>query len=51
MAEGKAIPYGAYDVADDSGWVAVGVDHDPAAFAVTTIGNWWHHVGRQRYPD
>jgi len=50
MAEGKAIPYGVYDVADDSGWVAVGVDHDTAAFAVATIGGWRSHVGRDRYP-
>jgi len=25
---GKAIPYGVYDLASDSGWVSVGVDHD-----------------------
>ena len=34
---GKAIPYGVYDVAADSGWVSVGTDHDTAEFAVATI--------------
>jgi len=48
LAEGKAIPYGVYDVGDNSGWVAVGVDHDTAAFAVATIGRWWQQVGRRR---
>ena len=31
---GKAIPYGVYDVAANTGWVNVGADHDTAAFAV-----------------
>jgi hypothetical protein len=30
---GKAIPYGVYDIADDSGCVSVGVTHDTAQFA------------------
>jgi len=48
---GKAIPYGIYDLADDSGWVNVGIDHDTAQFAVASIQGWWEHLGRQRYPD
>jgi hypothetical protein len=38
---GKAIPYGVYDLAANTGWVAVGTDHDTAAFAVATITRWW----------
>jgi hypothetical protein len=34
---GKAIPYGIYDVAANTGWVNVGCDHDTAAFAVESI--------------
>jgi Rhodopirellula transposase DDE domain len=34
---GKAIPYGVYDVATNTGWVSVGTDHDTAAFAVATL--------------
>ena len=47
---GKAIPYGVYDIAADSGWVSVGADHDTAAFAVATIRRWWQAVGVDRYP-
>jgi len=47
---GKAIPYGVYDIAADSGWVSVGADHDTAAFAVATIRRWWQAIGADRYP-
>jgi hypothetical protein len=50
-ALGRAIPYGIYDLAANTGWVRVGVDHDTAAFAVQTIRHWWQDIGRQRYPD
>jgi hypothetical protein len=51
QAVGKAIPYGVFDVADNSGFVNVGTDHDTPAFAVASIGAWWNLVGRKRYPD
>ena len=47
---GKAIPYGVYDLADDTGWVSVGIDNDTAQFAVASIRSWWEHLGRARYP-
>jgi Rhodopirellula transposase DDE domain len=47
---GKAIPYGVYDVTDNSGWVSVGVTHDTACFAVNTIRCWLAKVGHARYP-
>src|SRR5207245_1436579 len=47
---GRAVPYGVYDLAANSGWVSVGVDHDTAAFAVNSIRQWWLNVGRARYP-
>jgi hypothetical protein len=49
-AAGKAIPDGVYDVTANTGWVAVGQDHDTASFAVATIGRWWAAVGRPTYP-
>ena len=49
-AVGKAIPYGVYDVADNSAFVAVGNDHDTAAFAVASIETWWKRMGSKRYP-
>jgi transposase len=49
-AVGKAIPYGVYDVAANTGWVSVGKDHDTASFAVATLRSWWQTVGRVGYP-
>jgi len=51
MAEGKAIPYGIYDIAKDTGFVSVGIDRDTAQFSVAAIGAWWQQLGRERYPD
>ena len=51
QAIGKAIPYGVYDVADNTGFVNVGTDHDTPVFAVTSIGAWWNLIGRKRYPE
>jgi hypothetical protein len=48
---GRAAPYGVYDLANNSGWVSVGVDHDTSAFAVETIRRWWHSMGQQSYPQ
>src|SRR6266480_1617687 len=47
---GKAIPYGVYDVAANTGWVNVGTDHDTAAFAVESIRRWWQAMGQAAYP-
>jgi transposase len=47
---GRAAPYGIYDLAENTGWVSVGVDHDTASFAVATIRRWWHAMGQERYP-
>jgi len=46
----KAIPYGVYDIGADHGYIAVGIDHDTAEFAVATIRLWWKHLGQTRYP-
>jgi hypothetical protein len=48
---GRAAPYGVYDLAANTGWVSVGVDHDTSAFAVQTIRRWWQEVGCIRYPQ
>jgi hypothetical protein len=49
-ADGRAIPYGLYDVARNRGFVGVGVSHETAAFAVNVIRRWWHTEGRAAYP-
>ena len=46
----KAIPYGVYDVTHNEGWVSVGIDHDTARFATSTIHRWWRNMGKRRYP-
>jgi hypothetical protein len=49
--QGKAVPYGVYDLTRNEGWVSVGIDHDTASFAVHTIRRWWKRMGRSAYPD
>jgi len=51
QAEGKAIPYGVYDVGQNEGWVSVGTDHDTAEFAAATLLQWWRQMGAATYPD
>ena len=50
-AEGKAIPYGVYDMARNEAWVSVGCDHDTPTFAVASIRHWWQRMGQSAYPD
>jgi hypothetical protein len=47
---GKAVPYGIYDMAADTGWVNVGTDSDTAAFAVESVRRWWNAAGQAGYP-
>jgi hypothetical protein len=47
---GKVIPYGVYDIANNQGWVSVGIDHDTARFAAETIRRWWVRMGVKRFP-
>jgi hypothetical protein len=49
--DGKAIPYGVYDLGANTGWVSVGTDHETAAFAVNTLRSWWNTHGQRTYPD
>src|SRR4051812_11215338 len=50
-AEGRAVPYGIYDVAKNRGWVMVGQSADTAEFAVEAIASWWEEEGRESYPS
>jgi transposase len=49
LADGKAVPYGIYDLVHNSGFVNVGIDHETAEFAVESIRRWWQHVGKDLY--
>jgi hypothetical protein len=46
LAQGKAIPYGIYDIGHNQGYVVVGTSHDTAEFAVAAIRSWWLKLGR-----
>lgn len=48
---GKAIPYGVYDIINNEGWVSVGDVADTSAFAVSAIRRWWEEMGRVRFPS
>ena len=48
---GRANPYGIYDIAHNTGWVSVGMDHDTAAFAVESIRRWWRLDGKRHYRE
>ena len=50
-AEGQARPYGIYDLAQNSGYVAVGKSADTPEFAVDAIVWWWQNFGMKDYLD
>ena len=50
-ADGKAIPYGIYDIHANRGTVFVGTSIDTPRFAVDSIAMWWLTEARDRYPD
>src|SRR3989344_8078872 len=47
LANGKAVPYGAYDIALNKGFVNVGISSDTAEFAVESIRQWWKQLGKK----
>jgi transposase len=47
---GKASPYGIYDIAKNRGFVSVGISSDTAEFSVATIRSWWNIEGKALYP-
>ena len=49
LAKGVAIPYGAYDVGRNHGFVNVGMTHETAEFAVQSLRWWWRRIGRRYY--
>jgi lipoprotein-anchoring transpeptidase ErfK/SrfK len=48
---GKAAPYGVYDIKNNKGWISVGISSDTAAFAVATIRSWWEKEGKNEYKE
>ena len=48
---GKAVPYGIYDIGENTGWVNVGITADTAEFAVVSIEKWWLNTGKKIYKN
>ena len=51
LGNGKATPYGIYDVNRNEGMVNVGMSYDTSEFAVESIRQWWLMFGRINYPN
>jgi hypothetical protein len=49
LGDGTAIPYGAYDLQRNRGFVNVGMTHDTAEFAVESLRRWWKLLGCRSY--
>ncbi|GHT05809.1 hypothetical protein AGMMS49525_13490 [Bacteroidia bacterium] len=46
---GKASPYGVYDIANNQGFISAGISKDTSEFAVATIRRWWNEEGMNLY--
>lgn len=49
-SDGRAIPFGIYDITRNTGYVVVGMSHETSAFEIRAIRSWWMSVGRWQYP-
>ena len=48
---GKVAPYGVYVLNDNTGFINLGISHDTAEFAVSSISYWWEAVGKINFPN
>ena len=48
-SQGRAVPYGLYDVSGHTGHVQLGISGDTPAFAVGSIAYWWQTEGQVAY--
>ncbi len=49
-ADGRAVPFGIFDIAMNRGWVSVGISSETSEFATNAIHAWWMKEGRHNYP-
>jgi DDE family transposase len=49
-AQCVAVPFGIYDIAQNAGYVTVGISHNTSEFAVSCLKSWWQLHGRSAYP-
>jgi hypothetical protein len=50
-SQGRAAPYGIYDVNHNRGYVYVGQSADTAEFAVDILSSWWQQFGQIEFPN
>lgn len=50
-ADGRAIPFGIYDIARNRGYVCVGTSSETANFAIRSLRTWWQQEGKKNYPS
>lgn len=48
-ADGRAIPFGIYDIANNKGFVVVGISRETSTFIVNAIRSWWMAEARNKY--
>lgn len=48
-ADGRAVPFGVYDIARNAGYVVMGISHETAAFVGQAIRSWWLSEARRHY--
>ena len=53
MLKRKAIfvPYGIYCLNNNTGYTAIGIDHDTSEFAADSIASWWKQQGFEQFPN
>jgi Rhodopirellula transposase DDE domain len=49
-ADGRAVPYGVYDITANRGFIYLGTSGDTPAFAVDAIVAWWQSDGQATWP-
>ena len=49
--DGRATPYGVFDIANNEAFVNVGLGPDTAEFAVESIEKWWERMGIALHPN
>ena len=51
FADGKLIPHGVYDLANNHAAIHLNTSHDTGEFCCDSIALWWENHGRAAYPD
>jgi DNA-binding phage protein len=51
LADGKAVPYGIYDLVHKSGFGNGGIEHETAEVAVESSRRWWRPCGQSLSPE